>query len=405
MIKFDSIESAIEDIRLGKIIIVIDDENRENEGDFIMAADRVTPEAINFMATYGRGLICTPITSQRAKELDLNLMAQSVDAVHETAFTVSVDYVDAGTGISCKDRAITINAMLDKNTDPTKLLRPGHVFPLIAKDGGVLERDGHTEAAVDLARLAGCDPSGVICEIMDTDGTMATTERLYEIAQEHGLKFITIEDLIKYRKKAKELLSPISEETAINLPNKFGDFKMHLFEDKKTGEHHTALVKGDVSNDKPVLVRVHSECLTGDVFGSKRCDCGEQLENSMRLIEAEGAGVFIYMKQEGRGIGLSAKLKSYDLQDKGLDTVEANRALGFEDDLRTYEFSAEMLKHLGVKKVNLLTNNPKKIEGLEQSDINVVNRCSIEIVPNEMNKKYLETKRDRMDHMILADKK
>jgi len=404
MVKFDSIESAIEDIKLGKMVIVIDDENRENEGDFVMAADRVTAEAINFMATHGRGLICTPITANRAQELELNLMAKSIDAVHETAFTVSVDSVDSGTGISCKDRAITIDAMLNKNTKPSQLLRPGHVFPLIAKDGGVLERDGHTEAAVDLARLAGCDPSGVICEIMDTDGTMATTERLYEIAQEHDLKFITIEDLIKYRKKALEQFSPIEEKSVIDFPNKFGEFKLHLFEDKVTGEHHSAIVKGNVDIDSEVLVRVHSECFTGDVFGSMRCDCGDQLENSMKLIEQEGLGVLIYMKQEGRGIGLPSKLKAYELQDQGLDTVEANRKLGYEDDLRKYDFAAEMLKSLGIKKVNLLTNNPKKIEGLEESDLIVANRCSIEIEPNKVNRKYLETKRDRMDHLILADK-
>ncbi len=404
MIKFDSIEAAIEDIRLGKMVIVIDDEDRENEGDFVMAADRVSAEAINFMATYGRGLICTPITAKRAEELELNLMAQSVDAVHETAFTVSVDSIDSGTGISCKDRAITINAMLNKNTKPSTLLRPGHVFPLIAKDGGVLERDGHTEAAVDLARLAGCDPSGVICEIMDTDGTMATTQRLYEIAKEHNLKFITIESLIEYRKKAELSTAPIIEESVIDFPNKYGEFKLHLYENKVTGEYHTAIVKGDVDTKEPVLVRVHSECFTGDIFGSMRCDCGDQLESSMKLLESTGSGVLLYMKQEGRGIGLPAKLKAYQLQDKGLDTVDANIKLGYEEDLRTYDFAAEILKCLGVENVNLLTNNPKKIEGLEKGDLTVVNRCAIEVKPNQVNRKYLETKRDRMDHMILADK-
>lgn len=404
MKKFDSIESAINDIKLGKMVIVVDNEDRENEGDFVMAADCVDAKAINFMATYGRGLICTPLSVKRAKELELNLMVASNDAVHETAFTVSVDSVDAGTGISCADRTRTIKAMLNPKTKPETLLRPGHIFPLIAKDGGVLVRDGHTEASVDLARLAGFSEMGVICEIMNEDGEMARRDDLVHVAKKHDLKLITIKDLIAYRKKMEIGTISIKETTTIDFPNKYGDFKLHIFDVDGKDEHHIALVKGDIATHKdPLLVRVHSECFTGDIFGSMRCDCGEQLDSSMKMIQDAGAGILLYMRQEGRGIGLVNKIKAYQIQDQGFDTVEANIKLGFDQDLRNYDLAAEILKNLGAKKIELITNNPKKIEGLEASDLEIVNRCSIEIKPNEMNLNYLTTKRDRMGHMILND--
>lgn len=395
---FDTIESAIEDIKRGKIVIVIDDENRENEGDFIMAADRVTPEAINFMATHGRGLICTPITNSRAQELELDLMVKSNGCVNNTAFTVSIDLNNGGTGISCADRAYTTLALTNKKTVASDFVRPGHIFPLIAKDGGVLERDGHTEAAVDLARLAGCDPSGVICEIMSEDGTMARTEELKELAVKFGLKFITIKDLIEYRKK--KVSKKINLTSEIDFPNKFGNFKLRMYEVEGSNEHHVAIVKGQVDTNSPTLVRIHSECFTGDIFGSMRCDCGEQLEKSMRQIEESGNGVLLYLKQEGRGIGLPNKIKAYTLQDKGLDTVDANRALGFGDDLRNYDMAVSILKDLNVTKVKLLTNNPEKIMALEDADFELVNRHSLEISSNEINFEYLKTKKERMNHLF-----
>ena len=404
MENFDSIESAIEDIKLGKMVIVVDDEDRENEGDFVMAADCITPEAINFMAKYGRGLICTPLSVKRAKELQLELMVASNDSVHETAFTVSVDAVDAGTGISCADRARTIKCMLNPETKPEALLRPGHIFPLIAKDGGVLVRPGHTEASVDLARLAGFSSMGVICEIMNDDGEMSRRDDLVKIAKKHDLKLITITDLIKYKLDQGEELSPsrVRDTTIIDFPNKYGDFQLHIFDVENKDEHHIALVKGDVENTKqPVLVRVHSECFTGDIFGSLRCDCGEQLDTSMKMIEKTGVGVLLYMRQEGRGIGLVNKIKAYQLQDKGYDTVEANIKLGFEKDLRNYDLASDILKSLGIKEIELITNNPKKIEGLDSKDLKIINRCSIETKPNDFNINYLTTKRDRMGHMIL----
>jgi len=401
MIKFDSIEDAILDIKNGKMVIVVDDENRENEGDFIMAAEKVTPEAVNFMATFGRGLICVPISSKRAKELQLDLMIKSNDALYETAFTVSVDSVDAGTGISAHDRATTIVAMVNPGTHPDELLRPGHIFPLIAQDGGVLIRNGHTEAATDLSRLAGLKKAGVICEIQNTDGTMARVPELLKIAKEHNLKFITIKDLVDYRIK-NEIY--VAETSCIDFPNEFGEFKLHMFENTlDSKEHHMAFVKGDVNNDvneDPVLVRIHSECFTGDTFGSKRCDCGDQLKTSMQMIEDVGRGILIYLKQEGRGIGLQNKIKAYDLQDQGYDTISANHKLGFEADLREYGFAAQILKLLNVRKIKLLTNNPSKLLDLLKYGIEISERLSLEVEPNEVNLHYLKTKQDKMGHLI-----
>lgn len=398
MSKFDSIEKAIDEIAKGRMIIVLDDEDRENEGDFIMAADKVTPEAINFMATVGKGLICTPMTGQRAKELDLSLMVDCNDSLYHTAFTVSVDSVHGGTGISAHDRSLTIQEMVRKDITPQELLRPGHIFPLIAKDGGVLVRPGHTEAAVDLSRLAGQSPVGVICEIMKEDGSMARRDDLFEVAEKHKLAIITIKDLIDYIQKDNKSLKKTS---VIDFPNKFGEFTMHMFEGEN--DHHFALVKGDVKNkDKSYLVRVHSECLTGDIFGSKRCDCGEQLEKSMKMIEDAGEGVLIYLRQEGRGIGLPNKIMAYTLQDQGLDTIEANVKLGFKSDLREYGVAAQIIEELGLKKIKLLTNNPDKLEKLESHNIEVVERIPMEVAANETNLNYLKTKKEKMGHYILG---
>ncbi|RLA63118.1 MAG: bifunctional 3,4-dihydroxy-2-butanone-4-phosphate synthase/GTP cyclohydrolase II [Epsilonproteobacteria bacterium] len=401
MIKFDSIEDAISDIKNGKMVIVVDDESRENEGDFIMAAEKVTPESVNFMATYGRGLICVPISSKRAKELQLDLMIKTNDALHGTAFTVSVDSVDAGTGISAQDRATTIIAMVNPGTHPDELLRPGHIFPLIAQDGGVLIRNGHTEAATDLASLAGLKSAGVICEVQNTDGSMARVPELLKIAKDHDLKLITIKDLVDYRIKNETF---VTETSCIDFPNEYGDFKMHMFENSlDPKEHHMAFIKGDVNNDvneEPVLVRVHSECFTGDLFGSKRCDCGEQLKTSMNMIEEAGRGVLIYLKQEGRGIGLKNKIKAYDLQDQGYDTISANHKLGFETDLREYGFAAQILKLVNIKKIKLLTNNPSKLLGLLKYGIEISERLSLEVEPNEVNLHYLKTKQDKMGHLF-----
>ena len=400
--KFDKIEDAVEDIKKGKIVIVVDDEDRENEGDFVMAAEKVTPESINFMATHGRGLICTPITEKRAKELNLNLMIGKNLSLHETAFTISVDSVDSGTGISAVDRSKTIEAIVNPGTRPDELLRPGHIFPLIAKDGGVLVRDGHTEAAVDLSKLAGLKGAGVICEISSEDGSMARTDELYKLSKKFDLKLITIKDLIEYRIK-KEVF--IKETSSIDFPNEFGDFKLNMFENiYNPSDHHLAMIKGDVNNEvngKSVLVRIHSECFTGDIFGSKRCDCGGQLKKSMEMIEKEGRGILIYLKQEGRGIGLINKIRAYDLQDKGYDTVDANHKLGFKSDLRDYSFAAQILKRLGVQKIRLLTNNPDKLMGILKYGIEISEKISLEIQPNEKNLHYLKTKRDKMGHTIL----
>ncbi|NQT35046.1 bifunctional 3,4-dihydroxy-2-butanone-4-phosphate synthase/GTP cyclohydrolase II [bacterium] len=393
------IEDGIEDFRKGKMVIVADDEDRENEGDFIMAAEKITPEAINFMAKHGRGMICMPLTGERCKELDLDLMVGNNTALHNTAFTVTIDAIrGTTTGISAHDRALTIKLTTQPDTKPDDFARPGHIFPLRAADGGVLKRAGHTEASVDLPRLAGLYPAGVLCEIMNDDGTMARMPQLEEVAKRFDLKIITIRDLIEYRRRDEKL---IFREAEVDLPTKFGHFKLIHFRNRVTQEHHLALVQGDLAGDDPVLVRVHSECLTGDVFGSERCDCGDQLHNAMKMINREGKGALLYMNQEGRGIGLSAKLMAYVLQDKGMDTVEANESLGFPDDLRNYGTGALMLKNLGIRKLRLMTNNPRKIIGLEGYDLEIVERVPIEIEPNKSNVHYLETKRDKMGHLIL----
>lgn len=398
MATFDTIESAIDDIKNGKMIIVVDDEDRENEGDFIMAADKITPDAINFMTIHGRGLICTPLTKKRAKELNLDLMVPSNDSLHETAFTVSVDSIDSGTGISTEARSLTVEALANSETVPGDLLRPGHIFPLIAKDGGVLERDGHTEAAVDLSRLAGCSPMGVICEILNEDGTMSRVDSLRLLAKKFDLKFITIKDLIKYRKKNETI---IVETSSTDFPNEHGNFQLKMFENQLVeGEHHIAIVKGEFNKGDEVLVRVHSECFTGDIFGSKKCDCGDQLKVAMKEIENTGKGVLIYMRQEGRGIGLPNKIKAYHLQDQGYDTVDANLALGFKEDLRDYSLAAQILNQLGIDKVKLMTNNPLKVTGLKDYGVDVIERVAIEIESLDENHKYLMTKKDRMGHML-----
>ncbi|WP_195263164.1 bifunctional 3,4-dihydroxy-2-butanone-4-phosphate synthase/GTP cyclohydrolase II [Clostridium sp. 1001275B_160808_H3] len=397
MYKFNSIEEAINEIKEGKMIIVIDDEGRENEGDLLMAAEKVTGEAINFMATYGKGLICMPIKKETADKLNIGSMVSVNTDNHETAFTVSVDHIDTTTGISAYERSLTIKKLLDENSTPIDFRRPGHMFPLIAKENGVLERRGHTEAAVDLAKLAGLKEAGVICEIIKEDGTMARTNDLFKFAKKHNLKIITIDDLVSYRQK-EELL--IQTEAEIEMPTKYGNFKMYGFTEKVSGKEHVALVLGDIENADSVLVRVHSECLTGDIFGSKRCDCGEQLDFALKAIREEGTGILLYMRQEGRGIGLINKLKAYKLQEEGYDTVEANLKLGFQPDLRNYDIAASILKSLKVSNVKLMTNNPEKVKGLEGYGISVSERVPVIIKANNVNDFYLKTKKEKMNHIL-----
>ncbi len=397
-IKFNTIPEAIEDIKNGRFVIVADDEDRENEGDLIMAAERITPAAVNFLATHGRGLICVCMPVERIEALQLHPMVEHNTAKHGTRFTVSVDAVDdTTTGISAQDRAVTIRALVDPKTRPEDLARPGHVFPIRAARGGVLSRAGHTEASVDLARLAGLQPVGVLCEIMDEDGTMARVPKLFEIAQKHGLTFINIGDLIEYRRLHEKLVKRV---TSVDFPTAHGHFKLHLYQSDIDDHHHLALTKGDVAGKKHVLVRVHSSCLTGDVFHSNRCDCGDQLHKAMEIIEREGAGVILYMRQEGRGIGLANKILAYELQDNGRDTVQANQDLGFKPDLRDYGIGAQILVDLGLTSIRLLTNNPKKVVGLKGYGLEIIDRVPLEVKPCEYNMTYLETKRDKLGHIL-----
>ncbi|MDQ3551142.1 MAG: bifunctional 3,4-dihydroxy-2-butanone-4-phosphate synthase/GTP cyclohydrolase II [Bacteroidota bacterium] len=393
----DSIESAIEDIRNGKLVVVVDDEDRENEGDFITAAQNVTPEVINFMSKHGRGLICISLLEDRCDELGLELMVNNNTALHETAFTVSVDLLGHGctTGISAHDRSKTVQALIDPATKPVELGKPGHIFPLRAKKGGVLRRAGHTEAAVDLARLAGFEPAGVLVEIMNDDGSMARLSELREVAQKFDFKIISIKDLIEYRIKRDSL---IEEIVRVDMPTEFGHFKLIAFQEKNTSNEHLALIKGSWEEGEPVMVRVHSSCFTGDILGSLRCDCGEQLHRAMEMVNAEGKGAILYMNQEGRGIGLLNKLKAYRLQEEGMDTVEANLHLGFQMDQRDYGIGAQILRYLGISKLRLISNNPKKRVGLLGYGLEIVENVPLQIVSNPHNEKYLSTKRDKLGH-------
>jgi len=395
---FDSIEEGLEDIRRGKMVIVVDDESRENEGDFIMAAEKVTSESINFMAKHGRGLICMPMSGERLDKLGLLPMVSQNTAKLGTPFTVSVDAVKGTTtGISAHDRAVTVQTLIDPQARPEDLAKPGHIFPLRAMSGGVLRRAGHTEAAVDLAALAGLMPAGLLCEIMADDGTMARVPQLLALKSRFHLKLITIKDLIFYRRRTEKMIRRVA---TTNLPSRFGLFTLHLYEDRITGDHHVALVKGRVRGKKKVLVRVHSQCLTGDLFGSLRCDCGDQMAEALRRIEGEGCGVFLYMRQEGRGIGLANKLRAYELQDRGRDTVEANEELGFAPDLRDYGVGAQILGDLGLSTIRIMTNNPRKITGLKGYDLEVVERIPLQIAPRRENVRYLRTKMEKLGHLL-----
>ncbi len=395
--KFNTIEEALEDIRKGKMIVVVDDEDRENEGDLVIAAEKVTPSIINFMAKNGGGLICMPIVRDRLEELNIERMVVKNTDPNRTAFTVSVDAIECSTGISAQERSLTIKRLIDNQTKARDFTRPGHIFPIEYREGGVLVRAGHTEASVDLAKMAGLYPAGVICEIMNEDGSMARVPELMEYVKKHNLKIITIVSLIDYRRKSETL---VERAAVVDMPTKYGHFQAYSYVSKITRENHLALVKGEITDGEPVLVRVHSECLTGDVFGSMRCDCGDQLEVAMKRIAKEGRGVLLYMRQEGRGIGLDNKMRAYFLQDQGMDTVEANNALGFDADLRDYGTGAEILVDLGIKKLRLLTNNPQKISGIEGFGLELVERIPIQTTSNSRNIRYMKTKKEKLGHML-----
>ncbi len=400
---FTSITDALEEIRLGRIVIVVDDEDRENEGDLFIAAEKCTPESVNFMSIHGRGIICAALTVERADTLSLGLMVESNTSLHETSFTVSVDYIHGTTtGVSASDRAATIRALIAPETKPSDLARPGHIFPLRAMEGGVLRRAGHTEAVVDLCRFAGLYPSGVICEIMNDSGEMARLSDLRKLAARFDLKIVSVKDIIEFRMQREKLVQRMA---TTKLPTKYGVFNIHLYKSETDRKEHIAVVAGEIRPQDPVLVRVHSECLTGDVFGSLRCDCNDQLQASLKMIAAEGRGIVLYMRQEGRGIGLANKIKAYQLQEEGLDTVEANEKLGFRADLRDYGIGAQILRDLGVVKIKLMTNNPKKVVGLHGYGLEIVERVPLEAESHELNEKYLRTKRDKMGHLLLFDKK
>ena len=401
--RFNTIDEAMGDFRQGRILIVVDDDEREDEGDFVCAAEFATPEVVNFLTKHGRGIVCAPIESARAKELGLDLMVDSNTSLHETPFTVSVDYIQGTTtGVSAADRSETVRSFVRPETRPEDLARPGHIFPLRALEGGVLRRAGHTEAVIDLCRLSGVFPAGVLCEIMNDDGTMARVPDLMKIARHFHLKIITVRDLIEYRMTREKLVHRIVDT---HLPTRHGTFQMYLYRSETDQKEHLALVKGEIDPERPVLVRVHSECLTGDIFGSLRCDCNEQLVAALKMVERSGSGVILYMRQEGRGIGLLNKLRAYKLQDEGLDTVEANEKLGFRPDLRDYGIGAQILRDLGIVKMALLTNNPKKVVGLSGYGLEIVERIPLEMDPNEVNERYLQTKRDKLGHLILVGSK